>query len=127
MSPGNKHSQQAKEVWSYQFYTSKATNAKCSDDIEVVERSGRDLRPELLAMHPPGMSLLVVTIECCHVALEVLLQLIEGESSALRSHGSQMKVREVSDYREDVMFKSLQQDGKHSAGHRASHWTVGVM
>lgn len=31
-----------------------------------------------MALHLPGMSLLVVTIKCCHVALEVLLQLIEG-------------------------------------------------
>lgn len=43
--------------------------------------------PEHAVLHLPGMSLLVVTIKCCHVALEVLLQLIEGAHCLIKCPG----------------------------------------
>lgn len=45
--------------------------------------------PEHTALHPPGVSLLVVSIECRHVALEVLLQLVEGAHRLIKCPGKQ--------------------------------------
>lgn len=55
--------------------------------------------PELAALHPPGMSLLVVTIECCHVALEVLLQLVEGAHRLIKCPRKTTTTRQLCNHR----------------------------